>query len=141
MKKLLLAIFNPKFPINQLFISVIGFIFAQIVFFWSTWVRIFHYFPYNLDYSFDLLKLSGCLIFYLVLANVLPYLFIKLKMVSSDSSSAFIGHYFKAVLIWSVFVTWLVFFFGDETSINIYKSIGYWLPTFAAFMIYKKFSK
>ena len=136
MKKLLLIIFNPKFPINQLFISVIGFIFMQILLN-SAWNSINHYLPDNLEYSFYLLKLLSLFIFYLVIANVLPYLFIKFKMVSSDCSSAFIRHYFKAVLIWSVFIVWVV---AVEQGIHFYRGIVLFLPTFAAFMIYKKFS-
>jgi len=103
----------------------------------SAWDSINHYLPDNLEYSFDLLRLLGLFIFCLVIANVLPYLFIKFKMVSSDSSSAFIRHYFKAVLIWSVFIVWVVAF---EHGIHFYRVIVFFLPTFAAFMIYKKIS-
>ena len=134
MKKLLLIIFNPKFPIHQLFMSVIVSILTQI-FLLSTYYSIDN-FEYSYEFLFEILGKS---IFYVVIANVLPYLFIKLKMVSSDCVPAFIRHYFKAVMICSVFIMFMVLLDGGIVHINAV--MVFFLPTSVAFMLFKKFSK
>ena len=133
MKKLLLIIFNPKFPIHQLFMSVIVSILTQI------FLLLTYYSIDNFEYSYDFLfEILGKSIFYVVIANVLPYLFIKLKMVSSDCVPAFIRHYFKAVMLCSVLLMFMAIL---ERPIHINAVMVFFLPTSVAFMLFKKFSK
>ena len=134
MKKLLLVLFNPKLPITILFMSVIVSIIMQI-----SLLSTYHSID-NFEYSYDFLfEILGKSIFYLVVANLFPYLFIKLKIVSSDCVPTFIRHYFKAVMVCSVFLMFMAILDGGILHINAV--IVFFLPTSVAFMLFKKFSK
>ena len=94
----------------------------------------------NFEYSYDFLfEILGKSIFYLVVANLFPYLFIKLKIVSSDCVPTFIRHYFKAVMVCSVFLVFMTILDGIILHINAV--MVFFLPTSVAFMLFKKFSK
>ena len=134
MKKLLLVIFNPKAPITIIFMSVIVSITMQI-----SLLSTYHSID-NFEYSYDFLfEILGKSIFYLVVANLFPYLFIKLKIVSSDCVPTFIRHYFKAVMLCSVFLVFMTILDGGILHINAV--MVFFLPTSVAFMLFKKFSK
>ena len=140
MKKLLLIIFNPRFTINQLFISGIAFVYMQF-YFHNSWGRkystIFNESFYEVP--FETLVMY---IFNAVIANALPYFFIKFKLVSPDYTSSFIKHYFIGVLIWTALIIFLGLYPQDGVeTVSIFVLFLFLLPSVVAFMLFKKFSK
>ena len=104
------------------------------------------------EYFFDLPFATLCIflilpIYNAVIANAMPYLLIKFKLVAPEHTSSFIRNYFIGVLILLGIITWH-FFFSEESYIDklsrwsqTYNYIDNLISIFVAFMLFKKFNK
>ena len=138
---------------SLLVFSIIAFYFARlyIVPEWI-WNHFYSDSISNYDSFFALPLVTLCIflmlpIFNAVIANAMPYLLIKFKLVSPECSSSFIRNYFIGVLILLGIITWHFFF----SEVNYMDKLSYWSQTynyidnlisiFVAFMLFKKFNK
>ena len=133
--------------------SIIAFYFARL-YIVPEWIWNHFYSDSISDYEsfFALPFVTLCIflilpIFNAVIANAMPYLFIKFKLVSPECTSSFIRNYFIGVLILLGLLIWH-FFFSELSYVD---KLSHWSQTynymdnlisiFAAFMLFKKFNK
>jgi len=145
---------NTKIKTASLLVfSIIAFYFARL-YVVPEWTWNYFYSDSIADYdSFFALPFSTLCIFLIlpvfnaVIANAMPYLLIKFKLVSPECSSSFIRNYFIGVLILPVILIWHFFFsevsyIGKLSRWNItYGYIDILISIFVAFMLFKKFNK
>ena len=138
---------------SLLVFSIIAFYFARL-YIVPEWIWNHFYSDSISDYEsfFALPFVTLCIflilpIFNAVIANAMPYLFIKFKLVSPECTSSFIRNYFIGVLILLGLLIWH-FFFSELSYIDklsrwsqTYNYIDNLISIFVAFMLFKKFNK